>query len=297
MLGEPPLRFSPHVAELKNLARIKSKEVAAEKPSSSREFSGDSLFPANVHQKRTGETSVGETDRCRFTGNSSTAKLAACWKRRRSSVESTGTFSDGTVATIYTQFSDPLNRSSIRPSSFYSTELDTSNSTRPLDASHSTLNDASSYLGRSCSELDASDSDTLTQLMQQKCQANSHERPRSEGKEGHHGDSDSCQFEFDTLNDPHARNSGDWKSPGFALGPADPSTFDDDKSSLAVDISFELSEQINNKRQSSLQTIKSVEESRQSFVGTILSLGDLDLESLGSFDDLEKDLKLKSDPL
>jgi len=119
LLGEPPLSFSPHVAELKNLARINSEEVAVEKPSSSRGFSGASLFPVNVHQKRTGETSVDETDqRCRFTGNSratSTAKLAACWKRRRSSVESTGTFSDGTVATIYTQFSDPLNRSSMRP--------------------------------------------------------------------------------------------------------------------------------------------------------------------------------------
>ncbi|EJK50516.1 hypothetical protein THAOC_30482, partial [Thalassiosira oceanica] len=184
------------------------------------------------------------------------------------------------------QFSDSLIFR--RASSIYSSELDTSYSTRALDASHSTLIDASSYLGRSCSERDAPDLNLLdTHLRQLNCQ----EKP-SDGKEGHHYGVVDSQLELDILNE---RDSGDWLSPGTTLGAADPSTFDyfasDERSSLPVDIPLELSDQVNSKRRSSLQNIKSgLDETRQSFttVKSIeFSLGDLDLESFGSFHDLE----------
>ncbi|EJK62371.1 hypothetical protein THAOC_17019 [Thalassiosira oceanica] len=250
------------------------------------------------HLDRASEPGLDEADCDRNPpGVESKAKLASAWKRRRS-VESTGTCSDGTVATTAStevkrsQLSD--SRPFRRASSIYSSELDTSHSTRALDASHSTLNDASSYLGRSCSELDAPDLNLLdTHLRELNCQ----EKP-SEGKEGHHYGVLDSQLESDILND---RDSGDWPSPGTALGPADPSTFDycasDERSSLAVDIPLELSDHVNIKRRSSLHTIKSgVDETRQSFV-TIksieFSLGDLDLESLGSFQDLEHDCELQ----
>ena len=244
------------------------------------------------YQKRTSETGVDGTD-CHYVSTSagnagvtSMAKSEQAMKRRRS-VEST--CSDGTVATtsstVFTsQFSDSLNRSFRRASSLLSTDLDTSYSTR------ASLNDTSSCLARSCS--DASDSTLLNNFGQLNCQADSREKS-TEGKEGHVV-LFSSQLESNILKEPpFKRSSGDWKFPGELLGPADLSTFDDcasdDGSSVVVDIPLELSKQVDGKRRSSLRTIKSGEEGRQSFV-TIksieFSLGDISLGSLEWFDDL-----------